>query len=303
MKIVDSVKGLIDVFPKSDVEQKVEELRAQSAGKDKEIFAKFDKALGKSRLASPLAHRAQKTFDEVNRSWRGNYVSVINEAVKLIPTQAEQIGKILAGYRNSNIVRDTIDYPTAAMIQYTTSLDWFLTAARSLAIATYDAEISIIADTRVNETYVASQLNGQVIRDIALICRMILKYDKKFDKVIYDLPDLVVNEESARGVKAGMFKSNLLGSDILDNLLSIFNPLRWTYAVGKLFSELKIKRLQSMKKEVEVLELKDQYYKQLKAEGRKDARLETIIENLEEEINSLNYDIKELEEEIQSKGR
>lgn len=301
MKIVETVKGLIDVFPKSELEQKVEELRAQSAGTDKDIFAQFDKALGKARLASPLATRTQKQFDEINRRWRGNYVSVINEAVKVIPVQAEQIGKMLASYRNSNIVRDTIDYPTAAMIQYVETLDWFLKAARSLSLATYDAEISVIAETRVNQTYIATNLSNKVVRDIAIICSMILKYDKKFDKVIYELPDLVVNEESMRGVASGMFKSNLLGSDILENVLEVFNPLRWTYAVGKLFSELKIARLRSKEKEVEALELKHQYYMQLKADGRKDARTETIIENLEEEIATLNYEIKEITDEIREK--
>lgn len=298
MNITQTVKGLIDVFPKSDLEQKLEEIRAKAAGKDKDIFEQFNKALGQQRLKSPLAVRTQKAFDRANPRFRGNYVLALNEAMKHIPVQADQLGKILAGYRTESIVRATIDFPTAAILQYTTNLDWFLKAARALVIATYDSELSVIADTRVNESYIRSQLNDQVLHDIAYLVSVIMKHNNKLDKVIYDLPDLVVNEESMKGVKSGVFKTNLLGSDILDNLLGYFNPLRWVFGVNKFFSELKIKNLQKMQKEQLLLEHKHQYYLSLRDKGNRDARLENIINNLEEEINSLNYEIKEIEDEI-----
>lgn len=305
MNIVEQVKGLLDVFPKSDLEQKLEEIRAQAAGKDKDIFARFNEALGKNRLQSHLAKRTQKVFDQINPRWRSNYVAVINEAILTIPVQADKLGKVLASYRSESIVRSTIDYPTAAIIQYTTNLDWFLKAARSLAIATYDSELSIIAERRVNETYIRSNLTDKVLVDIAFICSVILKHNDKIDKVIYDLPDLVVNEESARGIRSGVFKTNLLGSDLLDNLLGYFNPLRWSYGVNKFFSELKVLRIQRMEKELQLLELEHQYYLKVKASkgGERDARLEEIIKNLEEEISSISYEIKEKEQEIQETAK
>ena len=296
MKLTENINRFTDVINKPDVEAQVNELQQLAAGKYTDLFVRMNDVFKDARWGSLVTKNVQQMFDKSNNQFKGNYVFVVGEAVKAIGVHTQILLELLAEIKQSTLARNALDYKTATIISYVENLTWYLEFARGLAIATYECEINALNKDPQVSAYIKNNLTQRNVANFILITATLLKHRKDLKKVIYDLPQLTVSEESETLVQSteGRAKINALG--LLD-ITAIFNPLRWIYAARRIYSDWKMANIQLLEKDLEYLELRHQELI-LARQDKKDARLEERIQNYNEAIATARHKLKKLEQDI-----
>lgn len=297
MKLTENINRFTDVINKPDVEAQVNELQQLAAGKYTDLFARMDEGFKNVRWGSQVTKTVQQQFDRSNNQFKGNYITVVGEAIKAVGAHTQILLDLLAEIKQSTLARNALDYKTATIISYVENLTWYLEFARGLAIATYESEINAINKDPAVSAFIKNTLTPRNVANFILLTATLLKHRKDLKKVIYDLPQMTVSEESETLVQSseGRAKINALG--LLD-ITAIFNPLRWIYAARRIYSDWKMANIQVLEKDLEYLELRHQELI-LAREGKKDARLEERIQNYSEAIATARHKLKKLEQDIQ----
>lgn len=301
MKLFEAVKKFTDTINKGDVEAQLTELNQQAKGKYTELFTRMESVFkGTNTFKSKTAKDIQTAFSRSEQKYKDNFVVVTSKAVQAVADHTQTLLDILAELKINTLARDALDYRTATLLQYVDSLSWYMEFARGIAIVVYEAEVNAFKGQPEVDAYARSVLTPKNISNFVNITNILLKHRKDLKQVIYDLPTMLVNEENDALAKntLGLRKVDALG---MTGLFEIFNPLRWIYGVNRFFSDWKLNSLQVMKEDLEYLELRHQELIQ-RREGKVDARLEKIIENYKESIETKRFKIKKIENEILKGG-
>lgn len=295
-KLSDSLKKYNSTIKVADITTHLEKVKKDLDKKYLPMFKDLSKDFKNTQFKGEVGVFVTNIFKDANPAWKENPIVILNETLIKIDKQLVWLEAYFDTMKTPTLLRDALDYKTATILQLINYHSQVLEYSRMIAIVLIDEQMHLLDNAHeVPKHYRKTILTGApTIASLAKFCERSLNKRKDLEKIVYDLPEIIVTDDSEMVIKSnfGGTAYDILG---LDAIFSI--PLKIAFFVTRSISEVRMYHLDIAKEELELLEMKRQEYA-LALQGKSDARLEKIIEHYDEEIETKRYKLRALEEKV-----
>ena len=281
----------------ADVSVHLQNSKKDIEKKYKPLFQGLAKDFKNSEFKGQVGVFVTNIFKGENASWKENPIVILNSAIYHLEKQVDWMIDFVDDIKTPKLLRDALDYRTATVFQMVNYHKQVLEFSRAIAITLIDEQIHLLNEEKdVPEHYRKLILgNPKMVQSLAKFCKSATSKDKSLEKTVYNLPEIMVTEESEVMVKSNFSGGAFYDTFGLDVIFSI--PLKLGFFATKLISESKLRSLDYEREELDLLEMKRQEYA-LALNDQPNAKLEQVIERYDEAIEAKRYKIKKLMEKL-----
>lgn len=289
MKVENYVRSMLPSMEKVQIKEDLRNLREELDNKSIPPFVNaveyFNKDYAfKSKDILALQKIVDRRVDDKSKN-------LIMLSLKALEQSSKNVGVVIdlvEEHYSNDVVRDGMTYLKVSINQYIESMSFMSIFARRLLLVTYGlegmgsgkADAALSRDLRWIE---------KRFSDFLVCVKANLKREKVIKKELEAIPDMVVKPEAAAVVRESV------GADKIDPngfgfISATLNPI---YHLRMGWTKWQVHRLRVAEEEKELLNFK---LAQLinERDGKKDAKLEEIIERYEARVETLQYQIKEM---------
>jgi len=289
MKIENYFRSILPSMEKAKIKEDLRNLQEELDGKTippyvgaSDFFTR-DYSF-KSRPIQDLQKRLDKRINHKAK----NMVLLTRIALEQSSKNVGTIIDLVEEHYSNDVVRDGMTYLKINLLQYAESMSFMSIYSRRLLLVIYGLE-----------GLGGQEIDNDLSRDLRwvekrftdfLVClRANLKTEKVIRKELDNIPDMVVKPEAIAAVKetVGITK---IDPNEFGFISAKLNPL---YHVQMAWTRFQVHRLRQAEEEKQLLEFKLAYLRN-EAAGKKDAKLEEIIERYESRVSKLQYQAEEL---------
>ena len=252
------------------------------------------------RIVSPLIKNLLNEMKRQNRQINPEKIfSQIAEASEVVAREADVMENMLSDDARRIIMRETLNVKDAQLLEFISVADFFLAMSRTFMVAVTEAEIAQLRGESLEKAsmnYYSKTFEGPMVKGFAdCIAYFIGKKDDKIIEKIKDLPEIKVDQTVLDTIQSTEGRQKIDPAGL--NILNIFNPIAWVYGAQKIWSEIKLKRLELNNDELEYLELR---YQELLLErgDRSNPQLEEKIRRYQDSIQIKRTKIERLKKNI-----
>lgn len=295
MKNLDFIGSLLPSFAKSrmteDLNNLMEELRTTTLPP----YTAMAKAYGKSKFQSEDLRRFQDMFTKEVKTFKGSYVSVIEQTLKTVEEKGPILEKMISEYYADDVMRTSMTFFKVNVLQYLEGIHFFMKYARKLLVWTVTLETMAVDKDAVSEdTIIPADVEWlNTHRQVFFHITNILGGNRnEMEKAFKEIPDITITKDNAPIIEktVGPLKVDPFHFGLIPIKLNPF------YHVRMLWSEWQVARRDAAQREKEVIEMRLLYLRNLES-GKKDARIEKQIAYYESELQKVNIKIHKLEKD------
>lgn len=289
MKVEQYVRSMLPSLDKVKIKEDLRNLKEELDGKSippfKNAVTFFDKSY---KFKSRDIQEMQKRIDRQIDTRAKNYVILVGQTLEHASSNVTALLDLVDKHYSNEVVREGMTYLKVNILQYIESMSFMSIYARRLLLVTYGLEG--LGNSSPDKA-LSRDLNWLKKRfsDFLVCLKALNKGEKKLTKELAGIPDMVVKPEAAAVVR------ETVGADKIDPngfgfISAKLNPF---YHLGMLGARWQVHRLRQAEEEKELLNFKLAHLRN-EAEGKKDAKLEDIIERYEARVEKLQYQTEEM---------
>lgn len=295
MKTLEFIGSLLPSFAKSrmteDLHNLMEELRTTTLPP----YAAMSKAYGKSKFQCEDLRRFQDTFSKEVKTFRGTYISVIEQTLKSLEEKAPVLEKFISDYYADDVMKSNMTFIKVNVLQYLESMHFFMRYSRKLLVWTVTMESATVDPDSVTSDSIlpadVEWLNQH--KSVFFNVTNILGGGKaELEKAFSEIPDIAVTKDNLPVIErtVGPVKLDPMHFGLIPVKL---NPI---YHVRMHWAEWQNSRREGSQREREVVEMRLIYLRSLES-GKKDARLEKQISYNESRLQEINSKLDKMEKD------
>lgn len=297
MNVLTYIRSLLPRIAKTDVLSDIRDLRRELADDTVPPYAAAAEVFRRWSFKDSSIVEFDKLFGRnVKSSTRGNYVVVIHDHLQKTLKSLDAIEKLVGDKFAGDVVRSSLTYSGAQLLQYVETTMFAAKYARKLLIKTYDAEMAgLLGRSPAGRLAPAEEKWLSERRNDFFAAIAILGLDsRELDKIIRSIPDVEVDEETADAVVSSVGLNKL---DPLKMNLFMGTSFNVFYHIGMARANAQIKRHDASLEERKMLEYQLLDLKNAQ-NGEQDPKLHKAIEYTQDRLNKLNFKIRKFEEEL-----
>jgi hypothetical protein len=290
MKIENYVRSVLPSMEKVQIKEDLRNLKEELDGKSIPPFVSAVDYFGKSyTFKSRDILALQKIVDRRVNTRHNNLVQLAHAALEQSSKNVGTVIDMVEAHYSNDVVRDGMTYLKVSINQYIESMSFMSIYARRLLLVIYGLEG--MGNTGSIDKALSRDLRWieKRFNDFLVCVKANLKSEKVLKKEMAAIPDMQVKPEAIAIVRENV------GADKIDpnNFGFISAALNPIYHIRMAWTKWQIHRLRLAEEEKELLEFK---LAQLRndAAGKKDARLEEIIERYEGRVQKLQFETEEM---------
>jgi len=299
MNIIAYINSLLPSFSKNRVVDDARETYAELLSNTVPAYIEAEKVFNNYSFRSQVMKDFSVTYKRIVREDKQvNMIVSISRALERIGQSKDYIQDKIDSNFESEVVSDGMSSVKANLLRILEAVGFTSDYAMLFLNYVYILETGeIVKDTG----YVKSTLSPAEIQylnkhfsDFCLALNTIAKDKQKIVKAIDEIPDVLLN------INTGATLIGTVGEDKLDPLLlrnftsDIKNPI---YHLRMIFAERQVQKYKRNRELKKVLELR-LLNMTMQLEGAPDAKLEKEIQYVQGRVQSLDHDLKKMEEGI-----
>tara|TARA_B100001057_G_scaffold463613_1_gene517915 strand:+ start:133657 stop:134541 length:885 start_codon:yes stop_codon:yes gene_type:complete len=293
MKVENYLRSMLPSMEKVSIKEDLRNLKEELDGKSIPPFVSASEFFSKDyTFKSRDVQELQKIVDRRVDHKAKNLVLLTRAALEQSTANVNSIIDLVEKHYSNDVVRDGMTYLKVNINQYIESMSFMSMYARRLLLVVYGLEA--MGSSEAADKALSRDLNWvrKRFNDFLVCVKANLKNDKVLKKELEAIPDMQVKPESAAAVR------ETVGLDKIDpnsfGLISArLNPI---YHIRMAWTKWQVHRLRQAEEEKELLEFKLAYLRNERS-GKKDAKLEEVIERYEARVQKLQYKTQEMLED------
>jgi len=293
MKVENYIRSMLPSMEKVQIKEDLRNLKEELDGKSIPPYVSasefFDKNYTfKSRDILALQKIADRRVDHRAKNLVLLARTALEQSTKNVGTVIELVDK----HYSNDVVRDGMTYLKVNINQYIESMSFMSIYARRLLLVTYGLEA--MGNTGTVDKALSRDLRWieKRFNDFLVCVKANLKKEKVLKKEFEEIPDMQVKPEAIAVVKETV-GSNKIDPNGFGFISARLNP---AYHIRMAWIKWQVHRLRQAEEEKELLEFKLAHLRNQR-EGKKDAKLEEIIERYEARVQKLQFQTQEMFED------
>lgn len=291
MKIEKFFESMLPSISKSTLKEELRNLADEVNHKSIPPYVNATELFNKRyKFKSRVLKDVQRRFDAKVDGRHENYILAVNDALKNASKNIVLLHKLVDEHYDSVAVREGMTYLKVNIAQYIESIAFLSVFSRRLLLATYGFE-------GLGETAAGKHLSKDMefvnkrLTDFMIVVNANLKTQRQLEKSFDGIPDIKVDPETAPIIR------QQVGLDKVDPnkfgfISSALNPF---YHLGMLVARYQVHRIRLAEEEMELLNLKLAHLKN-ESMGKKDPKLEEVIERYTARVSKLQYELEEMKD-------
>lgn len=290
MKVENYVRSVLPSMEKVQIKEDLRNLKEELDGKSIPPFVSAVDYFNKSyTFKSRDVLALQKIVDRRVDTRHKNLVMLAHAALEQSSKNVGVVIDMVETHYSNDVIRDGMTYLKVSINQYIESMSFMSIYARRLLLVIYGLEG--MGNTGSVDKALSRDLRWieKRFNDFLVCIKANLKSEKILKKEMAAIPDMQVRPEAVAIVRENV------GADKIDpnNFGFISAALNPVYHIRMAWTKWQIHRLRLAEEEKELLEFKLAQLKNDRA-GKKDAKLEEIIERYEGRVQKLQFATEEM---------
>lgn len=292
MKLLRYIQSLLPNFERKSMEDSLKSVRAELSETIIPHYQRTASLLGEAKFKDPMIQRFDRDFTRnVKTRHRGNFITVMSRILPRLVEITESTERLVEKYFARDVVKSSLTYSRAQIIQLVESLDFTTRYTRKLLIHVVSKETSMLDSRRDGALTVAEikwlESHAPTLFDVM---NTLDRSGKDVEAIIKDIPDIEIDESNIDEVVRISGQSNLNPLNLNRQGFRL-NPV---YHIRMMKAEWDVARYESSKEEKKLLE-----YEILDLEnmmnGNPDPKLQKAIEYTRERVAKINKRIADME--------
>lgn len=306
----DYIRHFIPSFSKDEVESQIDFLKEECV---KHTYPLFDEIVknkvftGEDPFQSVFAKKYNSFILERMRNKtklrNPNTFDLIHFALSTLPEKLDLLNSFMKNKFGDVIVKENITYAQATVLRFLELVEFSLIYARRFINHTLTCEYEALKSSYVSVSYpdaIIAWLESNVSYFIDVL-NILTKGKDEFISAIGGIPDVIIDKDptidDAYVSRAGEAKVDPLYVGLVPPL---WNPI---YHVRKMYAVWFHERFEQRKAERELVLLRIEQYIQAKENGEDNARIDQIIEKLNERLQRIDIKIAKMSEKYVQKRK
>jgi hypothetical protein len=293
MQLTKYVTTLLPSFSKTRMMEDLNVLREELKLTVIPPYKSVNMAFGKHKWTDEAVKAFEKDFDkQVDSDFRGSFIAVSEQILERMLKNTDMVEKLIADYYADDVMRDAMTFLKVNIIQYLETMSFVANYSRRCLHWVVSSECTAVGDDKT-PALVPAELEWLSANRSNYFTAMTIMAGKPTDveKSFKEIPDVMINKNNVEHVTSavGVLRVDPFGFGLIPTWL---NP---AYHIGMKIAEWQVRRYNSAKEEAKALEFRLLQLKQLQ-QGKKDAKLDDLIEVTEGRVQKLKHELKEMEE-------
>lgn len=294
MSVSSFVSSLLPDIERQMLNKDITRLRSELNEEIIPLYTSIAEMMQKWEFKDSFTVSMDKMFsNRVKSRFKGNYIEVTKEIMKRSLENLVSIEKDINRSVSTDIVRSTITYGRAQILQLLEAYEFNIRYSRLLMIYTLAVEATLMAKDRQSNVDLTNAQRTWLKDNADRYIRLMTAVDatpKEIDTALRGIPDATVDIDGTSGVEA------VVGASKLDPLklaihASSLNPI---YHIRMAWEDWMYDRTELAKEERQLLEYQLMDLTNRK-EGRSDAKVDKAIAYTQSRIDKLNFKLKKME--------
>lgn len=292
MKLLRYIQSLLPNFERKTMEDNLKSVRKELTETIIPHYERSATLLANAKFKDSTLQRFERDFSRnVKTRHRGNYVQVISRILPRLVEITNSTERMVEQYFSRDVVKSSLTYSRAQIIQLVEALDFATRYSRKLLILTVSKETAVLDNRRDNPmTSAEIKWLESHAGDFMDIMNSLDRSGKEVESIVRNIPDIEVDETNIDEVIRVSGQSSLNPLN-LNRQGFRFNPI---YHIRMMKAEWDVARYESSKEEKKLLE-----YEILDLEnmmnGDPDPKLQKAIEYTRERVAKINKRIADME--------
>ena len=293
MKSENYILSLLPSFEKVQIKEDLRNLKEEL---DNNTLPPFKAATGFFTPQYDIKSKWLKEFDgKAKRKMKfreKNIILAVNNAVINTSARIEVLLDMIDKHYSDDIVRDGLTYLKVNILQYIESLTFLTEYANKLLLVAYASETAKFGGEWNKSNSRDMKYLEARYDDFLVVLRVQSIKPKELKAKLDDVPDMVVDAKTAPTVResVGIMKVDPFSFGLISVSL---NPI---YHVRMAITRYRVSRMRKAASVKTLLEFKLLHLRNQK-EGKKDAKLEELIERYQAQVDKIEFELQEFVDE------